>query len=166
MRPLITQNVEELEEVRFLVTILYGPDGHKTDEVAVLYYGDAAGAISSATEIAKGHGIVEALDYWTSTRELMAAALTVPGVAPTMKRSEETRETHKAIHGHRELFLELYGIKPKEKPQQQDGENTETLSTWRRLIVGALESINLKTNYVIHKLTKQKRKGEITHGEE
>jgi len=146
MRPLIIQDVHELGEFPFLVTIIYGPDGQKIDERVLEYDEDALAAILSAIEMKDVHGLERVPEYWSSTRELIATAISTVGVAPTYKRREETQITYRAVSENAEVLRELYNIEPKGESQE------EPLSKCRQIIINLCQGAIGALNQIITKL--------------
>ncbi len=143
-----------------LVTVLYGSDGYELDSQAHVYDGDPTGAILRAVETKSLHGFGNIPEYWTSTNELMATALSTVGVAPKMKAYGDTKETKRTVQDNRELLIEFHNIEriePKEEPEEQPQEGTQgetqDLAKWRRFTINLCEGAIGALTRIITKLS-------------
>lgn len=127
----IITNVETVETHRFLVVIVFGPDGYLADYCCPTYEGPAK-AVEFIGYLLKSHG-QSAARIWTSNPELYTAFLSVPGIGAEIKHPDDTAETKRMIEKDKKILIEFQEIKPRvPKPK---------LPAWRRRLFLLLERV-------------------------
>lgn len=134
MKPLITANFEYIEDVQFIVALLYGEDGLLLDVIARQCETPADGI--KAIQYLADFYLISTVELWTSNNALYLESLKTAGVPGIIKHPSDTIQTRRVIEQDRDLFIDLYAILPRlEKPK---------LPRWRNVLAGAVRKL-LKT---------------------
>lgn len=134
MRYLMVANIEYIEASPFLVALFYENEGYLTDTI-IKPYESAEIAIDEISKLGMLYGQLD-LELYTSTSELYAASLSVPGIAGQIKHVSDTEDTKRTIKSNEEYIRETVKIELNKPP----------LPKWRQCIVGILEKIITKIN--------------------
>ncbi|AZV45176.1 hypothetical protein BAOM_4597 [Peribacillus asahii] len=109
---LIVTNVERVDVTDFIVANIYDDTGQLIDQTIQLFKGYKAAIDLIRSEmyvINQPH-----FEVWTSDKQLYVDLLAVPGVAVSLKHSDQTQDTRRAIKQEADLLREIYELVPVE----------------------------------------------------
>jgi hypothetical protein len=131
VRFLAIVNIETIEASKFLVINLYGTTGHLVDQIIAPATTEDE-TVQKLRELALIYGRTD-FECWTSDPSLFKRFLTEPGIAVSIKHSDDTRDTYRAIRELEPVLRELYDIEPIVKKPP--------LPRWRRFVLSLLQKL-------------------------
>ncbi|MFX3616190.1 MAG: hypothetical protein ACE3JK_01500 [Sporolactobacillus sp.] len=108
MKPLIIVEVALLQNISFLVILMYDEKGNQCEQQSLPYEDD--NQVLKRIDRLKESYRVQSLDVWTSNKDIFRLLFDKAGILCFIKHPDDTKICQSVLDTDRELIMDIYNI--------------------------------------------------------